>query len=338
MPLEGSERPRVTPAAYTWPWTDELVHGERVKVDALEARIVERGPIDYSSLVTEYQAIEPQQRWLDSHVTYNRFWQGEIRKDRPRFDRFTVLYEKVLKRQAMQDALGTKGEAFQKKAVELLGENAVPAPAGEASLRAALQAREKELAREIHDGVEGFSPPSFLKARRNGRHETVIEVPVYTDIRDQAFLSQMVAGIESRWSVQDGADRFSVKLRLITIAPEKLFGKEKPLPDGAELDIEQHVQRFPKDGAVITTGADSTHAIPGRYVALGSSEVNLNILAHEFGHILGFADTYFRAYHDLGADGLEVIETIPDPVDIMCAPGNGQVLPEHFRLLVSKLL
>lgn len=295
------------------------------------------GPLNFGVLAAAYQVLEPKQRWLDSHVSYNRFWQAEVRKDRPRFDRFTVLYEKVLKRQAIHDAFALKGDPFQKKALELLGGRPETASGSDEGLRSLLMAREAELAHEIHDGVEGFQPPSFLKVLKPSRHETVIEVPVYTDIRDERFLTQMKTGIEAKWSVQEGQERFGVRLRLTRIPPEKLYGKEKPPAEGEEFDINRHVLRFPSDGAVITTGADSTYAVPGRYVALGSAEVSANVLAHEFGHILGFSDSYFRAYHDLGPDGLEVIEIIPDPVDIMCAPGNGRVLREHFDLLMAKL-
>ena len=44
--------------------------------------------------------------------------------------------------------------------------------------------------------------------------------------------------------------------------------------------------------------------------------------AHEFGHILGFKDAYFRGYRDLGADGFEVMEVVADVDDIMGASGT----------------
>jgi hypothetical protein len=46
------------------------------------------------------------------------------------------------------------------------------------------------------------------------------------------------------------------------------------------------------------------------------------VLAHEFGHVLGLRDAYFRGYRDLGADGYQVMEVVADPDDIMGAPGT----------------
>ena len=58
-------------------------------------------------------------------------------------------------------------------------------------------------------------------------------------------------------------------------------------------------------------------------------------MAHEFGHILGFIDGYFRGYRDLGEDGYEVVEIVVDPADIMSAPITGRVLPLHLEKLIS---
>ena len=73
-------------------------------------------------------------------------------------------------------------------------------------------------------------------------------------------------------------------------------------------------------GAVLTTGANSTHVL-GRSINVGPHDIAPNPLAHEFGHILGFVDRYFRGYRDQGPDGFEVLEVVIDPEDIMSAPG-----------------
>jgi hypothetical protein len=59
-------------------------------------------------------------------------------------------------------------------------------------------------------------------------------------------------------------------------------------------------------------------------------------LAHEFGHILGFRDFYFRGYRDLDADGCLVLEAITDPNDIMGAPGYGPVTRRHFEKIIER--
>lgn len=334
-------RVRATPSAYSWNWTDELIRAERAKVDELESRI--KGSTGKSRqdarLVDDYLSLEPRQGWLGSHVQYNRFWQAEVRKDRPRFDRLTRVYDEVMRRQELLDALGLQGAAFRKRALELLSPetNKVPSVSnlGPEALRGDLQERARALSREIHSGEEGFSKPAYLTLRHPAPRRWVVEVPVYTDIRDEAFLTRLRKIVETRWSARDGGKVYAVHLRLIRISPEKLYAPGKPLEDGAEVNLDAHVAKFPKDGAVITTGAASTYAIPGRFVALGAAPIEENVLAHEFGHLLGFTDTYIRAYHDLGDAGLEILEIMPDPQDIMCAPGRGHVLPEHFEELIG---
>jgi hypothetical protein len=74
--------------------------------------------------------------------------------------------------------------------------------------------------------------------------------------------------------------------------------------------LPQHLARFPRDGAVLTTGALTTHFYRGPIV-LGSQEIAPSVLAHEFGHVLGFSDTYIRGYKDLGKNGFQVMEVNP---------------------------
>ena len=108
-----------------------------------------------------------------------------------------------------------------------------------------------------------------------------------------------------------------------------------PPQKGEQPNLTAHVALFPKDGAVLTTGAISTH-VTGRAIALGPHDLAPHVLAHEFGHILGFKDVYFRGYQDLGADGYQVMEVVAEPEDIMGAPGSGPVLRHHFARIMGK--
>ena len=73
----------------------------------------------------------------------------------------------------------------------------------------------------------------------------------------------------------------------------------------------------------------------GRAINVGPPDIHPNIAAHEFGHILGFVDGYFRGYRDRGPEGFEVLEAVTDPDDIMSGPGEGRVGARHFRKLLE---
>ncbi len=68
---------------------------------------------------------------------------------------------------------------------------------------------------------------------------------------------------------------------------------------------------------------------------LGPHDVAPRTLAHEFGHVLGFPDAYLRGYKDLGVDGFQVLELVPNFEDIMASPGAGSVLVRHFKALIA---
>ena len=88
---------------------------------------------------------------------------------------------------------------------------------------------------------------------------------------------------------------------------------------------------------MLTTGANFTQLLI-RGIIVGPHDIAPNPLAHEFGHIRGFVDRYFRGYRDRGPEGFEVLEVVIDPEDIMSAPGAGRVGRHHFeRILGARL-
>ena len=103
---------------------------------------------------------------------------------------------------------------------------------------------------------------------------------------------------------------------------------------GAHVDLAVHTALFPAGSATVTTGAGTTHANAGS-ILLGPGEVRPHLLAHEFGHILGFHDRYFRGYHDLGRDGFEVVEVVADPDDLMGNPDDGIVPQRYYDLILD---
>lgn len=167
------------------------------------------------------------------------------------------------------------------------------------------------------------------------RHLWIVHVPFYTDIADAAFVHAFQTAVEDVWRVRDGADAFRVQLTITPVPTTQLYGQQTAPGQGAGLDLRTHIALFPAAGAVLTTGASTTHVTAGRGIALGPHDLAPHVLAHEFGHILGFQDMYFRGYQDLGVDGYQVMEVVADPEDIMGAPGFGAVLRRHFAHLID---
>jgi hypothetical protein len=87
----------------------------------------------------------------------------------------------------------------------------------------------------------------------------------------------------------------------------------------------------------LTTGALTSHFYRDAIV-LGPEDITPSVLAHEFGHVLGFNDAYIRGYKDLGKNGFQVMEIVADPEDIMGAPDTGAVLRRHFDRILEQYL
>src|SRR3989442_3574899 len=133
--------------------------------------------------------------------------------------------------------------------------------------------------------------------------------------------------MEDMWRASDGDTTYALQIELKNVPP---------VPQrGDRIDVRTHADRFPEDGAVLTTGAQTTHSLVGRYVALAPGDLSVRTLAHEFGHVLGFRDGYIRGYSDLGEHGFEILELTSVFDDIMSAPREGHVQPAHFKLLVE---
>jgi hypothetical protein len=179
--------------------------------------------------------------------------------------------------------------------------------------------------------------PLFVAATIDRSGQVVLRVPVYTDIEDTLFLESAAEAIERMWQTADSAASFAVEIQFRRFPVARLYPNRSVPVTGDWIDIADHASRFPIDGAVLTTGAEATHGRVGRYVALGPGDISWRTLAHEFGHVLGFSDGYVRGYRDLDQDGFEILELTTVFDDIMSAPREGRVLPEHYRMIVKAL-
>lgn len=322
-PSQPPTKPQLT--SYYWGWSDTLYERQTTALALLEAdlasmtaragaapasgaRVATRGsgpPQAVGRLIEAYRTIAAARGAIDADVGYNWFWQREIANNRARFDARTRLIDHAL----------------------------------------ALTAKDAPLSADIRSASAPQDTPSFVRVESPTRHLHVVTVPLITDISDDAFVERFTAAIEAHWTLAAGGDVYRVRLDITRMTPHSLYcgptaGAPQAVPctapaHGDSIDLATHVARFPPGRAVLTTGARALHVAERRAIVLTPFDVTPRVLAHEFGHVLGFPDAYLRGYRDLGDDGFRVIEYVPDQSNIMAAPGAGSVREHHFRQLIA---
>jgi hypothetical protein len=319
--LPSSQRPqRSTSTPFSWPRTEALIDTSVRKLEGLEAKLsqVSGAPPEgrnraWENIVDDYVALAGSHRLINNQIEYNRLWQKEIARERPGYDQLTALHDAVIERQAILDAIA----------------------AGPDNVDVQRRGREQDLLRLIRQRTDVLAMPAFVRVEQPAPNRFIVRVPVYTDIEDASFLQAFLSAVETAWHVQDAGDEFRVIIDVRHVPASQLYPDGRVPARGEHIDLGQHIARFPSDGAILTTGANTTHVL-GHSINVGPHDIAPRTLAHEFGHILGFVDGYFRGYHDLGRDGFEVLEIITDPFDIMSTPGFGQVHRRHFERLLAR--
>jgi len=204
----------------------------------------------------------------------------------------------------------------------------------EASIPPQTAAFRDSLAREVAPFTR--APSLAIVTRADGLRE--LAVSVVTDITDSVFLQAFADAVEREWngSAAARAAKLRIVLSVTRLSPSALYPEGPPAP-GASIDEAAHLKRFPPGALVLTTGAKSTHAVAARYIQLGTAAIGPRVLAHEFGHLLGFADAYLRGSEGSSAArwGYTLVEWSGLQDDLMGAPGSGRVSEAMITQLLT---
>jgi tetratricopeptide (TPR) repeat protein len=355
LPEIGADDPAPAPGTtsevvrFSWNVLDTGITRQMRVLERLERtlRTLPRVPTrssraSYASLAADYTTVVDRRRMIDQNIAYNWLWQQRIEDDRPLFDRLKKIQDAALERDAIASVLASGSDAILRTAGGTLGFDVA---LGAESLREALSERLRDIGAMITAATRAVSPSDFVTIEHPAPGRWLVRVPLYTDVLDSTLVRDFKNGVEGWWHIRDGDEEFRLELEVETFSPEQLYCAHAddtrdsnadcaPPTHGAEIDLEAHVARFPEGGAVLTTGATTLMTTGPRAIVLGPDDTVPRVLAHEFGHILGFPDTYFRGYRDLGADGFEITE-LADLTDIMGAPGAGPVVARHFEKLFA---
>lgn len=280
-------------------------HGERVAAGVFAHRAA-ADSLPLEPQVRELERLRRQLRWLESSITYHRFWQKSGDDSRAFFDRRNEL---VLKARALDQLVRSGADS------------------------AVVGAVRQSLAAELAP----FAATPGLRWRLDPDGTRVLPVEVVTDIADTTFLAAFALAVRRAWVESPAAReaRFRVELTWKLVAPEQLYPEGVPAIGAAIVETD-HIARFPAGALVLTTGGRSTHAWVGRYIQLGTAPFGPRTLAHEFSHLLGFSDGYLRGTEGAGTDpfGYIFVEWTGIIDDLMGSSGAGRVTREMVDTVV----
>jgi hypothetical protein len=209
-----------------------------------------------------------------------------------------------------------------------------------AQLRAAKQEHGEvspETLQSVYQQMAPFTPSSGLKIRDTEEGKKILSVSISTDIEQGSFLEAFREAVERFWNQSEAAREVGLEIhvQIHRLQPQSLYPEGVP-ELGSKIDLRNHMDRFPPERFLLTTGANSTHSWTGRSILLGPARITPRTLAHEFGHYLGFNDGYLRGYEGDPKDrfGVTVVEWTGVANDLMANSSGGLV----DRSLIDTLL
>jgi hypothetical protein len=192
---------------------------------------------------------------------------------------------------------------------------AVKSPVNEQVVQALFKGEPDELD-EIRDFFrpKRVQHPSYLPESLEDASAGVIFLPIATDISNAHFRAETEGALDTYWnqSVWAKKNKVSFHIRWTSLPKNLAFAQGKE-------NLMQHLARFPRDRAGMTTGGLTTQ-VKRQILILGPGRMQPRTLAHELGHLLGFNDCYFRTLTGQGLFGLGVLEWDNPfyPDDLMC--------------------
>jgi hypothetical protein len=154
---------------------------------------------------------------------------------------------------------------------------------------------------------------------------------------EKRFLAIFTEAVDTVWNQSQAQrqDGLRIEIDWDRRTPEDLYPEGAPAR-GDAIDTDLHRERFGPGTLVLTTGAVLTYG-EDFAVFLGTDPVTRHVLAHEFAHLLGFADGYVRAFEGSPDDpwGVVIHEIRVSPPSILGAPERGRVTPAMVRRVLA---
>jgi hypothetical protein len=296
---------RPIPRYYDWQLCTRILEADHPALTGLADELKLATSIaDLEKIADRLIALKHSSIALGRHASYNEVWQGHIANPEWRtfFDRNTAIFT------ALEQGCDTN--------LPFCG------------------ITDPTLQNQIRFNQQLQSPVRSIR-RRQSESTTTLEIKITTDITDDTFLESFKAAVLKYWKRDVQGNNIEVVPVFEKISPEKLYEGESPPRNGESIDLQQHLLRFTGHRAVLTTGAVSTYCTTNHICALGPQELSNKTLAHEFGHLLGFSDCYYRGYRPKGFRGFQILEIESDFRDIMCSISTGQVHQSHLLQLLA---